>query len=88
MKKIFQLMGIGAIFIFIFFSNEYLIYTLYLKESLLYVLAFILFLAVFRLNIFVMEALKLQSSKVAILFVLACVFLGLILLKYLLPVLN
>lgn len=92
MKKIIQIAALTIVLLFAYMSMEYITYRLILRENELYIIASILFLSFFSLNISAIKRMdlpnKLTTSFVAFLYPLIIVLFGLGLLKLLLPVLE
>lgn len=88
MKKGLYVMGLSIISIFIFFSMEYVMYKLLISQNPLFAIAFVLFLTVVFLNITLLNNLGLPNKIIAPVAVLIAVFLGMALLKWLLPILG
>lgn len=88
MKKGLYVMGLSIISIFIFFSMEYVMYKLLIPQNPLFAIAFVLFLTVVFLNITLLNNLGLPNKIIAPVAVLIAVFLGMALLKWLLPILG
>lgn len=84
-KKISCLIEIILILIFAFWGTEYLLYTLFIKESKLFIPCFILFLIMVSLLIGIVNKFDLPNKIIAPSIVLFAVFVSLGILKVTLP---
>ena len=76
-KKLIQIVGVTLILSFSFLGTEYLLYSLFIKESKLFFPFFVLFLLIVTLLINILNRLDLVSKHISPLIVLLSVFIGL-----------
>ncbi len=88
MKKTLHLLSLCLISIFVFFCMEYVIYKFLVLHNLLFVVVFILFLVAFNLDIVLLNKMNFPNKIISPVIALINVFLGLALLKFLLPILK
>ena len=88
MKKIIHLLFLCLISIFVFFCIEYVVYKFFILHNPLYIVTFILFLVVFYLDIHLLNKMNFPNKIISPAIALITVFLGLALLKFLLPILK
>ncbi len=84
-KKISYLIGIILIIIFAFWATEYLLYTLFIKGSKLFILCFLLFLLMVSLFVGIINKFDLPNKIIAPIIVLFAVLVSLGILKVTLP---
>lgn len=88
MKKIIHLLFLCFISTFVFFCIEYVTYKFLILHNPSFIVTFILFLVVFNLDIHLLNKMNFPNKIMSPAIALITVFLGLALLKFLLPILK
>ncbi len=88
MKKIIHLLFLCLISTFVFFCIEYVTYKFLILHNPLFIVTFILFLVAFNLDIHLLNKMNFPNKIISPAIALIAVFLGLALLKFLLPILK